>query len=124
MATSESKKSVEDNVTERLMNALISKMENMDRDIQVVREENAMLRKAFDNPQSILRKAGFVPYTTPLSNDVMTDVFRSDMDVNSGNLMKQDEGNPDKYSNEQIHEMDWDEIHAMADQHKTVKEMY
>jgi|TARA_R110000803_G_scaffold17456_2_gene46975 hypothetical protein len=124
MATSESKKSVEDNVTERLMNALISKMENMDRDIQVVREENAMLRKAFDNPQSILRKAGFVPYTTPLSNDVMTDVFRGDMDVNSGNLMKQDEGNPDKYSNEQIHEMDWDEIHAMADQHKTVKEMY
>ncbi len=110
MATSESKKSVEDNVTERLMNALISKMENMDRDIQVVREENAMLRKAFDNPQSILRKAGFVPYTTPLSNDVMTDVFRGDMDVNSGNLMKQDEGNPDKYSNEQIHEMDWDEI--------------
>jgi hypothetical protein len=124
MATSESKKSVEDNVTERLMNALISKMENMDRDIQVVREENAMLRKAFDNPQSILRKAGFVPYTTPLSNDVMTDVFRGDMDVNSGNLMKQDEGNPDKYSNEQIHEMDWNEIHAMADQHKTVKEMY
>ena len=54
-----------DNNAGQLMNALISKMESMDNDIQAVRAENAMLRKAFDNPQLILRKAGFVPYSTP-----------------------------------------------------------
>jgi|21_taG_2_1085346.scaffolds.fasta_scaffold00073_15 hypothetical protein len=121
VATNES---VDDNVTERLMNALISKMETMDRDIQVVREENAMLRKAFENPQAILRKAGFVPYSTPLSDDVRADAFRADMDT----IMKSRDidGNSDldKFSNEEVHEMSWDEIHSMADQHKTVQEMY
>ena len=121
VATNES---VDDNVTERLMNALISKMETMDRDIQVVREENAMLRKAFDNPQAILRKAGFVPYSTPLSDDVRADAFRADMDT----IMKSRDidGNSDldKFSNEEVHEMSWDDIHSMADQHKTVQEMY
>ena len=111
-------------VTERLMNALISKMETMDRDIQSVREENSVLRKAFDNPQLILRKAGFMPYNTPMTEDVSAGAFRSDMDTISGSVLKHDEGNPDKYSNEQIHEMSWDDIHDMADQHKEVKEMY
>jgi len=31
---------------------------------------------------------------------------------------------PDKFSNTEIHEMSWDEIHDMADQHREVKEMY
>lgn len=115
---------MEEDVTERLMNALISKMETMDRDIQSVRAENAMLRKAIDNPQIILRKAGYVPYSTPLSEDVTVDAFRADMETSSGTILKQDENNPDKYSNEQIHEMSWDDIHEMADQHREVKEMY
>ena len=115
---------MEEDVTERLMNALISKMENMDRDIQSVRAENAVLRKAMENPQIILRKAGYVPYSTPMSEDVSADAFRMDMETSSGTILKQDENNPDKYSNEQIHEMSWDDIHEMAEQHREVKEMY
>ena len=124
MVTEISEKTMDSNTTERLMNALITKMENMDRDIQSVREENAVLRTAFDNPQVILRKAGFVPYSTPLSNDVRADAFRADMDT----IMKSRDidGNSDldKFSNEEVHEMSWDDIHSMADQHKTVQEMY
>ena len=111
--------------TERLMNALISKMETMDRSIQEVRAENVVLRKALENPQSILRKAGFVPYSTPHSEGVDVDAFRGDMETSE--LLKGDEimmPNPDKFSNSEIHDMSWDEIHDMADQHREVKEMY
>ena len=114
----------EDN-TERLMNALISKMETMDRSIQEVHAENVVLRKALENPQIILRKAGFVPYATPYAEDVDVDVFRGDMETTK--LIKGDEivmPNPDKFSNEEIHDMSWDDIHEMADQHREVKEMY
>ena len=65
-----------------------------------------------------------MPYNTPMTEDVSAGAFRSDMDTVSGNVMKQDEGNPDKYSNEQIHEMSWDAIHDMAEQHREIKEMY
>lgn len=112
----------EDN-TERLMNALISKMETMDKSIQGVREENAMLKKMLDNPQVILRKAGFVPFSTPLSEDVEVDAFRGDL--GTANILKGAEPtDPEKFSNTEIHEMSWDEIHDMADQHREVKEMY
>ena len=49
-----------DEAPEQLMNALISKMETMDADIQSIRMENQILKRAIDNPQLILRKAGFV----------------------------------------------------------------
>ena len=58
------------------------------------------------------------------AEDVSVDAFRADMETSSGTILKQDENNPDKYSNEQIHEMSWDDIHDMADQHREVKEMY
>ena len=109
----------------QLMNALISKMESMDNDIQTVRAENAMLKKALDNPQLILRKAGFIPFSTPLSEDVRADAFRADMDT----AILKGGGNPntmalDSYTNEEVHEMSWDEIHEMADNQITRKEMY
>ena len=107
---------------EQLMNALISKMESMDADIQGTRAENLILKRAIDNPQVILRKAGFVPYNTPLSEDVEVDAFRADLSTTSGDSIIKDD--PDKYSNTEIHEMSWDEIHDMADQHREVKEMY
>ena len=113
-----------DEAPEQLMNALISKMETMDADIQSIRAENQILKRAIDNPQLILRKAGFVPYGTPLSEDVEVDAFRGDLSTISadGNsIIKED---PDKFSNTEIHEMSWDEIHDMADQHREVKEMY
>lgn len=114
-----------DNDAGQLMNALISKMESMDNDIQAVRAENAMLRKAFDNPQLILRKAGFVPYSTPLSEDVQADAFRADMDtaILKGAANENQLG-LDAYTNEEVHEMSWDEIHEMAESQIERKEMY
>ncbi|MAK80438.1 MAG: hypothetical protein CMJ17_00945 [Phenylobacterium sp.] len=106
----------------RLMSTLISKMESMDTDMQLLKAENASLRRLIENPNNLLRKAGFLPYGTPLSEDVDVDAFRNDMDTN---LLKGEKGEVlDKYSNEQIHEMSWEEIHEMASQHKEVKEMY
>ena len=60
----------EESVAERLMNALISKMETMDGDLQMLKAENQQLRNAVSDPISMLRKAGFVPASTPLSQDV------------------------------------------------------
>ena len=109
----------------KLMSTLISKMESMDSDMQLLKAENASLKRLIENPNQLLRKAGFVPYGTPLAEDVSIDAFRNDMEVSSSKtILKQDESNPDKYSNEQIHEMSWDDIHEMADQHREVKEMY
>tara|TARA_R100000005_G_C4961699_1_gene178092 strand:+ start:642 stop:983 length:342 start_codon:yes stop_codon:yes gene_type:complete len=107
---------------EQLINTLISKMESMDNDIQAVRAENAVLKKMMENPSTILRKAGFVPYGTPFAEDVEVDAFRRDMDTT---LLKGDGGpNLDKYTNEQVHEMSWDEIHEMADKQIVRKETY
>jgi hypothetical protein len=108
----------------KLMTTLITKMESMDSDMQLIKAENASLRKLIQNPSHILRKAGFVPYGTPLSEDVSVDAFRSDMDTNILKGQGIDADNLDKYSNEEIHEMSWEEIHDMAHQHKEVKEMY
>ena len=108
---------------EKLMNTLISKMESMDNEVQILKAENASLRRMMENPQSILKKAGFVPYSTPYSEDVEVDAFRADVQT----IKKEDGGSrsdPDKFSNTEIHEMSWDEIHDMADQHREVKEMY
>lgn len=106
----------------KLMSTLISKMESMDTDMQLLKAENASLRRLIENPNNLLRKAGFVPFGTPLSEDVSVDAFRNDMDTT---IMKGgDRENLDKFSNEQIHEMTWEEIHDMASQHKEVKEMY
>ena len=106
----------------RLMSTLISKMESMDTDMQLLKAENASLKRLIENPNNLLRKAGFLPYGTPLSEDVTTDAFRTDMDTT---LLKGEKGEDlDRFSNEQIHEMSWEEIHEMASQHKEVKEMY
>tara|TARA_R110000787_G_scaffold150014_3_gene263924 strand:+ start:472 stop:819 length:348 start_codon:yes stop_codon:yes gene_type:complete len=107
----------EESVAERLMSTLISKMESMDGDLQMLKAENQQLRNAVSDPISMLRKAGFVATMTPLSQDVSTDAFRGDVSVenemSSGLLKSQGE-----YSNSDIHLMSWDEIHEMAGQAK------
>jgi len=107
----------DESVAERLMNTLISKMETMDGDLQILKAENQQLRNAVSDPISMLRKAGFVPTSTPLSQDVSTDAFRGDIGVenqmDSALLKSQNE-----YSNNDIHLMSWDEIHEMAEQAK------
>ena len=102
-------------VTERLMNTLISKMESMDSDLQVIKNENQKLRSMLNNPATLLRKAGFVSAVTPLSEDVSNDAFRGEEDL----LIK---GQP-SYSNEEIHLLRWEEIHEMAEQAKSTEEV-
>ena len=100
-------------VTERLMTTLISKMETMDSDLQSLKHENAMPRKAIRDPTSMLRKAGFVSTMTPLTDDVEVDAFRAADDA----IIK----GHDNFSNSQIHQMTWDEIHDMAEQAKNTE---
>jgi hypothetical protein len=99
--------------TERLMNTLISKMESMDSDLQSLKHENALLRKAIRDPTSLLRKAGYVSAMTPLSEDVEVDAFRAADDA----IIK---GHSD-FSNTEIHQMSWEEIHEMAEQAKSTE---
>ena len=103
-----------EDVTEKLMNTLITKMESMDNEI-------ITLRKMINSPQAILKRAGFVPVRTPFSEDVETDAFRSDTFTKSD---IPESANPDKYSNEEIHDMTWNDIHEMVEQHREVKELY
>ena len=101
----------EPSTTERLMNALITKMEGMDGDLQLLKAENQRLRKAFNNPEALLKKAGFVRTSTPLSEDLLPDPFRND----AGLLIKNETGFMMPQSNEEFHSMSWDDIHEMAD---------
>ena len=48
----------EGNVAERLMSALISKMETMDAGLRDLQAENRELKKMVSNPSTMLRKAG------------------------------------------------------------------
>ena len=110
----------EESVAERLMNALVTKMESMDNDLQVLKSENIQLRQALQNPISMLRKAGFVATMTPLSQDVETDAFRGDIGVGTNDdsaLLK----SQNEYTNNEIHLMSWEEIHEMAEQAKSTE---
>jgi len=94
-----------------LMKALISKMESMDAEL-------SSMRKSMDTPELLFKRAGFVRANTPANQDVWGDPLRGDRDTviskaaaaidNAGMSM------PD--SNEEWHEMSWDEIHKMADE--------
>lgn len=103
--------------TERLMSALINKMESMDNSLGELKSENRELRKMLLNPGELLKRAGFVSMTTPLSEDVGMDPFRGDMGLGDATLLKTD-GTMEigLMSSEEIHEMSWDEIHEMAEQ--------
>ena len=109
----------ESNVAERLMGALISKMENMDSELQILKSENAQFRAAFNDPAVMLRKAGFVQAKTRLPADVLADPFRGEGDEFilkgfDGEVITAPETNAD------FHAMDWADIHQLADQAKSV----
>ncbi len=108
----------EPSTTERLMNALITKMEGMDGDLQLLKAENKRLRALYSNPEAMLKKAGFVRTNTPLSEDILPDPFRND----EGLLMKNETGFLMPQTNEEFHSMSWDDIHEMADASRS-KEM-
>ena len=94
-----------------LMKALIGKMESMDAELN-------MLRKQVSNPQAMLRKSGFVKAITPASEDVWGDPLRGDGAIVKGadddSFFEVPENNQDYY------EMDWSEIHDLANQAKSL----
>ena len=109
----------ESNVAERLMGALISKMENMDSELQILKSENAQFRAAINDPSVMLRKAGVVQARTRRPEDVVADPFRGEGDEfilkgYDGEVIAAPENNAD------FHAMDWADIHQLADQAKSV----
>ena len=98
---------------EKLMGVLINKMEIMDTNLNVIKAENAALKKLINNPQALLRKMGLVNVTTPFTEDLQVDPFRGDMDLSTG-IMKSNKQNVTSISNEEMHNMSWEDIHDMA----------
>jgi len=94
-----------------LMKALIGKMEAMDAEL-------GMLRKQVSNPHTMLRKSGFVKAVTPASEDVWGDPLRGERNevISKANdeVSESMTGMNMPNTNEEWHDMSWDEIHAMA----------
>jgi hypothetical protein len=93
-----------------LMKALIGKMEAMDAEL-------GMLRKQVSNPQAMLRKSGFVKAITPASEDVWGDPLRGERDEVISKASKEISeamGVSMPSTNEEWHEMSWEDIHLMA----------
>jgi hypothetical protein len=111
----------EESGTERLMNALITKMESMDRSLDGLKQENLELRKMIQQPGNLLKRAGFVSIQTPLSENVVTDNFRADLSTGEATLLKGDGMDMGELSNEAVHQMSWDDIHELADNTKKVE---
>lgn len=106
-----------ENVAERLMGALITKMESMDVGLQVLKAENIELKRAMSNPTILLRKAGFVAARNNMPEDVMPDIFRGTAD---DVLLKEDGSEINlPTSNQDFYKMDWNDIHALANQAKS-----
>tara|TARA_R100001510_G_C7646266_1_gene203575 strand:- start:1360 stop:1731 length:372 start_codon:yes stop_codon:yes gene_type:complete len=107
----------EGNVAERLMSALISKMETMDAGLRDLQAENKELKKMVSNPSAMLRKAGFVSATTQRPQDVVVDGFRGEIE---DTILKGQDGSEISMpqTNADFHSMDWSDIHALAEQAK------
>ena len=107
----------EGNVAETLMQALISKMEFMDQTIQSLQAENAVIKKHMANPTGLLKKMGFVSMRTPFAEDIKPDIFRGDADdILKGEIGREEISVPQ--SNLEFHDMNWADIHELADSAK------
>jgi len=106
-----------ENVAERLMSALINKMEAMDNGLNRLRLENQELKKMVANPATMMKRAGFVSASTQRPHDVMVDGFRGEV---SDSILKGQDGADISVptTNADFHKMDWSDIHALADQAK------
>jgi len=102
---------------QRLMQMLITKMEEMD--TRIMKMETNM-----ETPQRMLRKAGYVTMRTPSTENVSQDGFRGELPDNNI-LAKSNSNSPlPSYTNEEVHNMSWAEIHDMASQYQETKELY
>ena len=100
-----------------LVDALITKMERMDEDIDILREQNLELKKMVSDPGALLQKAGYIRTITPASEDVWGDPLRGDRNevIEKASIMVDGIMVEPPTNNEQWHSMGWDEIHAMAE---------
>ena len=100
-----------------LMDALITKMERMDGDIDTLREQNLDLRKMVSDPGALLQKAGYVRVSTPATEDVWGDPLRGDRNdvIEKAAIMVDGILVEPPTDNADWHNMEWDEIHAMAE---------
>ena len=106
-----------ENVAERLMGALISKMESMDENLQAIKAENKELRKMMNNPANMLKKAGFISGSTRRPQDVLEDSFRGEV---GDTILKGTDGEDLSVprTNADFHKMEWADIHALAEEAK------
>jgi len=103
------------NPAERLMEALISKMEQMDGTIQNLQAENTVIKQHMTNPEGMLKKMGFISIKTPMAEGIAPDIFRGGSD----DILKGQDGDvPMPHSNEDFHAMGWEDIHVLADSAK------
>ena len=107
-----------ENVAERLMSALITKMESMDAGLRDLQAENRQLKKMMSDPSLMLRKAGFVQARTQRPEDVLVDGFRGE--ISDTMVLKAQDGSDLNMpqTNADFHNMEWSEIHALAEQSK------
>ena len=105
-----------DDVT-NLVDALISKMERMDGDIDTLKAQNQELRKMVSNPSALLQKAGYVSTSTPASEDVWGDPLRGERNevIEKASVMIDGIMVDPPTNNAEWHNMGWDEIHTMAE---------
>ena len=92
-----------------LMKALIGKLESMAAEI-------ISMRKSMNTPELLLKRAGFVRAKTPANEDVWGDPLRGDRDdvISKAAAAIDAAGMSMPSSNEEWHDMSWEEIHAMA----------
>ena len=100
-----------------LVDALITKMERMDGDIHILREQNVELHKMLNNPSTILQKAGYVRTDTPATEDVWGDPLRGERNevIEKAAIAIDGVLVQPPSSNQEWHDMGWEEIHAMAE---------
>ena len=103
----------ETNTAEALMGVLISKMEAMDGDINILKQENHRLNQLVSNPNALMKQIGLVSTSTPFSEDVMPDGFRP---TEGDAILKGPEEMGVPIGNAEFHDTSWDDIHEMADQ--------
>jgi len=101
-----------------LVDALITKMERMDGDIDILREQNLELRKMMADPGALLLKAGYITTSTPATEDVWGDPLRGDRNavIEKAAVMIDGIIVTPPVDNQDWHDMGWDKIHAMAEQ--------
>ncbi len=110
----------EGNAAEKLVEVLINKMEAMDATIESLKIENQLIKQNMTNPTGLLKKMGFVPMSTPIAEDVRDDIFRGGGD----NILKaiDESGIAIPATNEEFHNMKWEDIHALAESAKGIGE--